>query len=48
MFEYCSLVWGMSNARKALKLSRLQKAAPRIILNATLVDRSEDLFKTGK
>ena len=36
----------MSNSRNALRLSRLQKAAARIILNATYDDRSDDLFKT--
>ena len=45
MFEYCNLVWGMSNARNGLRLSRLQKAAARIILNSTFDDRSEDLLK---
>lgn len=43
--EYCSSVWVMSSARYVLSLSRLQKVAERIILNATCDDRSEDPFK---
>ena len=48
MLDYCSLIWGNCNKGQEQILIKLQKAAARIIMNATFNDRSDDMFRNLK